>query len=89
VIRRTFPSKSPTVGFIWTMAMRKVRIEVRKSYQRSAISQKKRPLILARTEDVIVRDLVEFDRETPLSPKRAAEDNTPSMECQTFSRGQG
>jgi hypothetical protein len=24
-----------------------------------------------------------------LSPKRAAEDNTPSMECQTFSRGQG
>jgi hypothetical protein len=76
--------------------MRKVRIEVRKSYQLSAISyqlsaisQKKRPLILARTEDVIVRDLVEFDRETPLSPKRAAEDNTPSMECQTFSRGQG
>jgi hypothetical protein len=24
-----------------------------------------------------------------LSPKCAAEDNTPSMECQTFSRGQG
>src|SRR6476646_9946267 len=99
MIRRTLPSRSPTVGFIWTMAMRKVRITfssmpqfnsmiLKETSQRGRrerrsrgvlfivrraaeatenkagrlfqyhADKKKRPQILGRTEDVIVREQI-------------------------------
>ncbi len=47
--------------------------------------KKKRPQILERTEDVIVRELIRFDLETPLSPNVRRRITPASIGCQTSS----
>ena len=56
VIRRTFPSRSPTVGFICTMAIRKVRIDINRTHT------------LLRVENIIVREKRLINTETRLPP---------------------